>query len=257
MNVELVLAPNPGLLTGPGTNTWIVRSTDSAVIIDPGPTIPSHMDAITEAVRGIAVAAVLVTHTHPDHAPAANGIAQRVGAPAIGFGAGPDFSPDHLIADGESVPFGGTEAVCIATPGHTPDSVCYRIGDALFAGDHIMGGSTVVVEDMSDYLNSLHKLGNTGLDVLYPGHGPVIDAPDAVIAEYIEHRLERERQILSALHDGAVSVGSVVSDVYRDVDPSLHPLAAVSVMSHLEKLRREGVVNIDEEPAWDSKVVLR
>ena len=120
-----------------------------------------------------------------------------------------------------------------------------------------MGGSTVVVEDMSDYLNSLRKLGETGIDVLYPGHGPVIDAPDSVIASYIEHRLERERQILSALRGASDSVGSVVGDVYRDVDPSLHPLAAVSVMAHLEKLRREGLVIVDEEPTWDSSVTLR
>jgi glyoxylase-like metal-dependent hydrolase (beta-lactamase superfamily II) len=256
MNVDLVLAPNPGPLTGAGTNTWIVHSRDAAVIIDPGPTIPAHLDAIVRGIGDAAVAAVLVTHTHPDHAPAANGLAERFGCPAVGFAVGPEFSPDRRVADGDAVPFGGLEAVCIATPGHTPDSVCFRIGDALFAGDHIMGGSTVVVEDMSDYLNSLRKLGQTGLEVLYPGHGPVIDAPDSIIEQYIEHRLERERQITSALSNGAGSVGAVVTAVYHDVDRSLHPLAAVSVMAHLEKLRRDGRVVIGEDPTWDSRVTL-
>ena len=257
MNVDLVLAPNPGLFTGPGTNTWVITSRGESVIIDPGPVIESHLAAIRANASSAEVRAVLVTHTHPDHAPAANGLAEDLGVPAIGSAAGPGFRPDRLIADGEGVGFGGLEAVCVTTPGHTPDSVCFRVRDALFTGDHIMGGSTVVVEEMSDYLESLRKLHSTGLETLYPGHGPAIDTPDATIAEYLSHRLERESQILDAVGRGAGSVGGIVIEVYRDVDPALHPMAATSVAAHLEKLSIEGLVEVEAEPTWESEVRLR
>jgi glyoxylase-like metal-dependent hydrolase (beta-lactamase superfamily II) len=257
VNIERVLAPNPGPMTGPGTNSWVVRSGDESIVIDPGPIIESHLGAIRKALHETEVCAVLVTHTHPDHAPAANVLAAEFEIPAIGNRPGPEFSPDRLIADGESVGFGDLQAVCVETPGHTPDSVSYRIRDTLFVGDHIMGGSTVMVEDMDDYLKSLRKLQSTGLKALYPGHGPVIDAPEVIIADYVAHRLEREDQILSALAGGAGSVGAIVSDVYHDVDPALHPAAAVSVVAHLAKLRSDGVVESPAEPTWDSEVRLR
>lgn len=256
MRVDLVLAPNPGPLTGPGTNTWVIASVGESVIVDPGPAVASHVEAVIAAAADTRVRGVLVTHAHPDHAPAANRVADELDAPAIGSAPGSDFSPDRAIADGESVGFGDVEAVCVATPGHTPDSVCYRILNTLFTGDHIMGGSTVVVEDMSDYLGSLRKLHDTGLETLYPGHGPVMDAADATIADYISHRLERERQILEALERGASSVGAVVADVYRDVDPALHSVASVSVVAHLEKLGSEGLIELAPEPSWDSRVGL-
>lgn len=257
MNIELVLAPNPGPMTGLGTNSWVVRSGGEAILIDPGPIIESHLDAIRQVLTEAELRAVLVTHTHPDHAPAANPLAAEYRVPAIGYRPGPDFRPDRQIADGESVGFGDLQAVCLVTPGHTPDSVSYRIRDTLFVGDHIMGGSTVMVEDMGDYLNSLRKLQSTGLEALYPGHGPVIDAPEAVIADYVAHRLEREDQILTALAAGAGSLGAIVSNVYRDVDSALHPAAAVSVAAHLAKLRSDGLVESDPNPTWDSEVRLR
>ncbi len=257
MIVDVVLAPNPGLFTGPGTNTWVITARGESVIIDPGPVIESHLEAIKTAVSGTVVRAVLVTHTHPDHAPAANGLATQLGVPAVGSAPGPEFNPDRSIADGGGVGFGDIEAVCVATPGHTPDSVSYRVRNTLFTGDHIMGGSTVVVEDMSDYLGSLEKLHGTGLETLFPGHGPVIDSPDATIAEYISHRLEREAQILDALERGADSVGSIVTEVYRDVNEALHPMAAMSVAAHLEKLSVDGRVEVEPEPTWEAEVRLR
>ena len=145
--------------------------------------------------------------------------------------------------------------MAIATPGHTPDSTCYRIDDALFTGDHIMGGSTVIVEDMADYIASLHSVYGTGVATIYPGHGPVIDDPDTVIAEYIAHRTEREGQILAAVRAGADSVGAVVEAVYHDVDPSLHPAAALSVNAHLRKLADEGEVTFpDPDLGWAAGV---
>lgn len=254
MRVGRVLAPNPGLLTGPGTNSWIVWSEGEAIVIDPGPDLDEHVDAIVTALVDSTPVAVLVTHTHLDHAPAANGLAARLGVPAIGPASGPGFSPDRLIADGQSVVFGSTEAVCVATPGHTPESVSYRIDDVLFAGDHIMGGSTVMVEDMIEYMHALHRLRGTGLVTVYPGHGPVIDAPDELFTEYIEHRLEREQEILRSLEHGADTLGGIVLDVYADVNPALHPAAAVSVAAHLRKLVIDGLVRCEDDPGWDSAV---
>jgi glyoxylase-like metal-dependent hydrolase (beta-lactamase superfamily II) len=256
VNIDLILAPNPGLMTGPGTNTWIVSSGDDAIVIDPGPRIPTHESAVDDALAGLSPVAVLVTHTHPDHAPAANPLASRLGVPAIGFAEGPGFRPDRRVADGDIVAFGAASAVCVTTPGHTPDSVSYRVGDTLFSGDHIMGGSTVVIEDMTDYLDSLRRLRGTGLTTIHPGHGPVVTAPDELITEYIEHRLDRERQILAALESGATTVGEIVVAVYHDVDPALHPVAAMSVAAHLAKLAAEGTVEVEPEPRWDDGVRL-
>lgn len=255
MRVDRVLAPNPSLMTGPGTNTWVVSSEGEAIVIDPGPEIPQHARAIRAALSDLEPQAVLVTHTHPDHAPLANPLADDLGVPAIGFAPGPDFSPSRVIADGEDVAFGALRAVAVATPGHTPDSTCYRVGDALFTGDHIMGGSTVIVEDMADYLNSLRILHGTGLAVLYPGHGPVMDEPDPVIAEYLAHRLERETQILGAVRSGARTVGEVVELVYADIGPAIHPAAAISVHAHLRKLDADGEVRFaPNDGGWTAAV---
>jgi glyoxylase-like metal-dependent hydrolase (beta-lactamase superfamily II) len=242
MRIDLVLAPNPSVMTGPGTNTWIVSSDGEAIVIDPGPVIAEHIDAIRRAVGALVPRAVLVTHTHPDHAPAANGLASDLGVPAVGPAPGPDFRPDTTIADGERVGFGASAAVAIATPGHTPDSTSYRVDDVLFTGDHIMGGSTVMIEDMADYMASLRVVQGVGLKRIYPGHGPVIEDPDHLISAYIDHRLEREQQILAAVRSGAASVGAVVEAVYADVDRALHPAAALSVGAHLLKLAADGAV---------------
>ncbi len=241
--VTTVLAPNPGLYTGPGTNSYVVAAAGEAVVIDPGPTIPAHLDAIRRAIGASMPRAVLVTHTHPDHAPAANELAADLGVPALGWGPGPQFSPDGRLADGDLVRFGDAAAEAVATPGHTADHLCFQVGDLLFTGDHIMGGSTVVIEDLAAYLHSLQRLLPRRLRRLHPGHGPAIDDPDTVIREYIEHRLDRERQVLAALAGGAATVGEVVEVVYAGVDRALHPIAAHSVAAHLRKLAAEGRVS--------------
>jgi glyoxylase-like metal-dependent hydrolase (beta-lactamase superfamily II) len=238
--VELILAPNPGLMTGPGTNTWIVDDAGEAVIIDPGPRLQENGDAIRTRVAGLRPVAVLVTHSHPDHAPAANPLADEFGIPTIGFADGPHFIADRTVVDGDEVGIGDISLRVVATPGHTADSICFRLGDDLFTGDHVMGGSTVVVEDMGDYMASLERLVGTGLRRLYPGHGPIIDQPDEVLTTYLAHRRDRERQIVGALHAGATSVDGIVSMVYQDVDPALHPVAAVSVAAHLLALVADG-----------------
>lgn len=242
MKIELVLAPNPGIMTGPGTNTWIVSDAGRAAVIDPGPMIPAHLDAVVTALADHTPVAVLVTHTHPDHAPAANPLGSRLGVPVIGPAAGPDFSPDRRIADGDTVAVGAGTIVALATPGHTSDSTCYLADGALFTGDHIMGGSTVMVEDMTAYMTSLQRVLDTAPRVIHPGHGPVIDDPATVVAGYLAHRREREAQILAAVRAGAATVGAVVAAVYADIDAALHPAAAVSVDAHLRALAAAGRV---------------
>ncbi|OFW67425.1 MAG: hypothetical protein A2Z12_03175 [Actinobacteria bacterium RBG_16_68_21] len=254
MNIDVVLAPNPGPFTGPGTNTWVLSSEGAVIVIDPGPIDASHRQAVLAALEGLCPVAVLVTHLHSDHAPAANGLAARLDVPAIGPASGSGFRPDRLVSDGDVVACGAIGVVAVATPGHSAESTCYRAENALFTGDHIMGGSTVFVENMIDYLNSLRRLRGTGLDRLFPGHGPVMHDPNAVIDEYIDHRLERESQILRAVRAGARTVGDVVGAVYREVDPMLHPAAAISVTAHLRKLDADGLVFFGGETDWSAPV---
>lgn len=241
MNVQRVLAPNPGPFTGPGTNTYVVEDGGAVVVVDPGPDDERHLEAIVAALAGRRPQFVVVTHTHEDHAPLANRLAATLDAETAGAAPGPGFEPDRLLVDGDVV--GMLRAV--ATPGHSPDHLCYLAGRALFTGDHIMGGSSVMVEDLSAYLASLRRLQELDLEVLYPGHGPAEHDPQAVIAGYIAHRLERERQILDAIAAGAGTVEGIVARVYGDVDPALHPAAAVSVRAHLRKLVDEGTIAED------------
>jgi glyoxylase-like metal-dependent hydrolase (beta-lactamase superfamily II) len=243
VNIESILAPNPGWFTGPGTNTYLVMADGDVVIIDPGPVIPQHLDAVMETASGYHVAGVLVTHTHPDHAPAANRVGAHFGVPVYGFGPGPEFEPTHLLRDGDPVVVGNTELIAVHTPGHTADHLCFRTGPVLFTGDHIMGGSTVIIEDAAEYMRSLHKVAGLGVEIIYPGHGPVMDKAGAVIAGYIRHREMRESQIIASLRDGAGTVGDLVREIYRDVDPALHPAAAAQVIVQLRKLADEGRVS--------------
>lgn len=244
MRVSLLRAPNPGLFTGEGTNTWIVESAGAAAVIDPGPVLPGHLTAIRLALEGLDPVAVFVTHTHPDHAPAANQLAAGLGVPSYGCGPGPGFLPDVEMRDGQSVQLGDIEVTALHTPGHTADHVCYLAERSLFSGDHVIGGSTVVVEYMAEYLDSVRRLQQFEIATIYPGHGPVITDPSGTLQYYLEHRLEREREILEAVRDGAASLGAIVASVYAEVDRSFHFAAAQSVGAHLRKLADEGLVEI-------------
>lgn len=240
MRIERVLASNAGPFTGPGTNTWLLESAGEVVVIDPGPIEDPHFEAIVAAIGQRSVASVLVTHSHSDHAPLANPLAKELGVPAYGHSAGPDFDPDLLLSDGSTVPVGEIVLQVIYTPGHSDDHLCFLTGRILFTGDHIMGGSSVMVEDMGRYLRSLERLQAIELERLYPGHGEEIDEPQAVISWYLAHRMQREQEILDAIAGGATDVDAIVEIVYREVDQSLHPLAARSVAAHLRKLEQEG-----------------
>jgi hydroxyacylglutathione hydrolase len=240
MRIERILANNPGPFTGPGTNTWLLEDGGDVVVIDPGPVDAGHLEQIVARVAGSTPVGVLVTHTHVDHAPLANRLARELGVPAFGHSAGPDFEPDLVLVDGSELAIGSARLGVIHTPGHADDHLCFRVGDVLFTGDHIMGGSSVMVEDMGSYLASLTRLRGTGLTRLHPGHGEDMDQPDEVIDWYLAHRRQRHEQILEAIRSGARSRDEIVEVVYHDVDRALYPLAARSVQAHLELMFEQG-----------------
>ena len=246
MKIERVLANNPGVFTGPGTNSWILDDgVGSVIVIDPGPVDTKHGRAIVDRIGKRTVEAVLVTHTHIDHAPLANPLARDLEVPAVGYAPGPHFEPDWRLLDGATLDVGELGVKVIHTPGHADDHLCFRAGNVLFTGDHIIGGSSVMVDDMGPYLRSLEKLRGTGLERLHPGHGDDMDHPDAVIDWYLAHRRQRHEQIFQAVIDGHFTIPEIVEVVYQDVDSSLHPLAARSVAAHLTLLSDEGRIALE------------
>lgn len=252
--VRRLTAPNPSLMTGPGTNSYLVGR-DSLVVIDPGPDEEEHLEALAEAAGG-RLAAVIVTHTHPDHAPGARHLAETTGAVVLGYEARDGFRPDRRIGEGDVVTEGDLALRAVHTPGHASDHLCYLIEEdepLLFSGDHVMGGSTVVIAppdgDMSAYLAALERLLELSppLHAIAPGHGAALADPERVLRDYIAHRLARERAVLAALsarHRAVVT--ELVADVYTDVPEELHPIARYSVWAHLLKLRDEGLASSPE-----------
>lgn len=246
--VRRLTAPNPSLMTGPGTNSYLIGER-RLVAIDPGPRDEGHLQALAEAAGG-RLAAVVVTHTHPDHAPGARRLSQLTGAVVLGHSAGEDFVPDRRLEEGDLVELGDFPLSVLHTPGHASDHLCYlseRSGRLLFSGDHVMGGSTVVIAppdgDMAAYLASLERLLelSPALGAIAPGHGPGLSDPSAVLRDYIAHRLARESAILAALSGRhQATIEELVHDVYTDVPAVFHPIARYSVWAHLLKLADEG-----------------
>ena len=242
--VRRILAPNPGLMTGPGTNTYLV-GIDEIAVIDPGPDDAGHLDAVA-ACGGDRIRWIAVTHTHPDHAPGAAGLKDRTGAEVVGFDARDGFTPDRSVGEGFRLEATEFRLTAVHTPGHASNHLCWLLQQErlLFSGDHVMQGSTVVISppdgDMSAYLDSLRRVQALRLRAIAPGHGHVIEDPKAVVAYYLTHRAEREAAILAALRAGAVTVDAIVARVYVDVAGELHPVARRSVHAHLLKLAAEG-----------------
>ncbi len=245
-----VLAPNPGLMTGPGTNTYVLRSADLAVVIDPGPASDKHIEAVSAALSGCSTKAILLTHHHPDHAEGAREFAEYLDAPLAGHPS--KLEIDIPLEDGSFLEVGSLKLTAMHTPGHSSDHLCFYLPEerVAFTGDHLMGGNTSVIAppdgSMRDYLESLRKLGRTRPTFALPGHGQPLPEPVAAIGWYIEHRLERERAILKLLRSvapEAVEVGEIVEALYSDIPRSVHRIAEFSVWAHLIKLEQEGEVS--------------
>jgi len=246
-----VLAPNPGVFTGPGTNTYLIGREEIAVL-DPGPDDESHLDAVAAAGDG-RIRWILTTHTHPDHAPGAAGLKARTGADVFGFAARDEFEPDTAIGDGFVLDGPDFSLRAVHTPGHASNHLCYVLENegVLFSGDHIMSGSTVVITppdgDMAVYLDSLALVRALPLTAIAPGHGSLIEDPVAKIDEYVVHRLCRERKVVDALRAaGRATVDDLVPGVYDDVDADRHSIARNSLWAHLRKLGGEGRARSDD-----------
>ena len=260
--VRRVTAPNAGPMTGPGTNTYLVAcpQTRRWTVIDPGPTDEAHLQAVLAAADG-PIERIVVTHTHRDHSPGAAPLSKATGAPVLGRVAlhpawqDPDFSPASQPVDGERLVLGPEATLRVLhTPGHASNHLCFLLEQErlLFTGDHVMQGSTVVINppdgDMSAYLRSLHALLEEDLDGLAPGHGFLVDEPHAVLRALIRHRLRRESKVLAALRQAApCPAETLLPLVYDDVPESLHALARRSLLAHLLKLRDDGVAQSDQE----------
>ena len=246
--VRRIVAPNPSLMTGPGTGTYLVGDpAGDLAVIDPGPDDNVHLDRIVEA-GGERIRWVLVTHTHMDHSPGVAGLVARTGATSVGFEPREGFAPAVLAGDGWTVELGGTTLRALHTPGHASNHLCWLLEEEglLFSGDHIMNGSTVVIApldgDMAAYLDQLERLRALGLVAIAPGHGKLITDPEAKIDEYLTHRRAREAQVASELESlgEGTTVDALVARMYADVAPALHPVAKFSVWAHLRKLAAEG-----------------
>lgn len=256
--VRRLLAPNGSFMTGPGTNTYLLGTREIAVI-DPGPAIHQHIERILE-VAGAPIRSILVTHTHPDHSPAARELAARTGARLYGQAAPPgpqqdkSFKPDRRLEDGDTVSGPGFELRAVHTPGHASNHLCYAWDERrwLFTGDHIMNGSTVVINppdgNMSDYLRSLRRVAEMDIATLAPGHGALLDEPRRVAEWIIHHRLEREAKIVEAVRQaGAATVEELVDSVYDDVPEYLHRVAQRSLLAHLLRLEEEGQASCSDK----------
>ncbi len=304
--VRRVIAENPSKFTYHGTGTYIVGGNSAGkgdvVVIDPGPRLDSHRDALAAALAGCNVRAILITHCHADHSPLAAWLAAETGASTFAFGphgddawdigedppevlaaeereaadrralaeaAGADavgdepvvdestdreFRPDVTVDTGDVVASGSRWTMtALHTPGHTSNHTCFTLDDGtsrtIFTGDHVMGWSTTVVSppdgDMADYLDSLRTVAGRGDDVAIPTHGPPIHGPSTFVAQLIDHRLERERQVLDAVRSGFDTIPAIVERLYVDVRRELFKPARRSVLAHLVKLVDDGIVVVE------------
>ncbi len=281
--VRRILAPNPSPYTYTGTQTWLVGADNEIAVIDPGPNGSGmsigdpkldqnthkdlhgegHVDAILAAVGDAKITAIICTHTHRDHSPAAIPLKAATGAPIIGCpplnlsddgprsdsAFDPDYAPDTILSDGDTVSGKGWTLEAVTTPGHTSNHICYALREsgALFTGDHVMKWSTSVVSppdgNMSDYMTSLQKLYDRDDRIYYPAHGPAVEKPRQLVRGMIGHRKSRERQILKILNHGPSAIPAMVEHMYKGLDPRLKGAAGRSVLAHLVDLESKGQIS--------------
>ena len=274
--IRRIIARNPGPFTFRGTGTYVVGEGQVAVI-DPGPDLPEHVEALLMDLAGEEVTHILVTHTHRDHSPAAAAVKEATGAPTYGFGphaggrrgeAGVeeggdwDFTPDIVVKDGDEIAGNGWRFEAVHTPGHTSNHLCFALPDqgVLFSGDHVMGWSTSVIAppdgDMASYMASLDKLLGRRNSVYWPTHGPAITEPKEHVRAFIAHRREREAGIVECLRAGVGQVDAMVERLYLGLDPSLRRAAGRSVLAHLLDLIARGAVACDGPPSVESRFKL-
>jgi glyoxylase-like metal-dependent hydrolase (beta-lactamase superfamily II) len=264
--IARVLAHNPSAFTYYGTQTYLVGDGEVAVV-DPGPDLSDHVEALIRAIGDRRVVAIMCTHTHRDHSPASRALAEVMGAPIIGCAplalesVGPradaafdgEYTPDRVLADGESVEVDGRSITAVATPGHTSNHLCFAVGDALLTGDHVMGWSTTVVVppdgEMAAYMASLDKLRQRQDRVFYPAHGPPVTNPQQYVRGLMGHRMQREKQILRLVSEKARDIPDIVVNAYPGLDPRLETAAGGSVLAHLLDLEKRRLV-VQSEHQW-------
>lgn len=268
--VGRVLAPNPSPFTYTGTQTYVVGADDVAVI-DPGPDEPAHLAALLAAIAGRAVRAILCTHTHRDHSPAAAPLSAQTGAPIIGCAPltldddGPRadaafdaaYRPDRVLKDGDQITGAGWTIEAVATPGHTSNHLCFALIQeaALFTGDHVMGWSTSVISppdgDMAAYMASMQRLLDRTDAIYYPAHGDPVENPQRLVRGMMGHRKQREGQIVRFLQrNGTSEIPDMVAEMYKGVDPRLYSAAGRSVLAHLIDLDGRGIAAATGDGRW-------
>jgi glyoxylase-like metal-dependent hydrolase (beta-lactamase superfamily II) len=279
--IRRIVARNPGPFTFTGTGTYLIGRGKVAVV-DPGPDLAAHVEALLHALRGETITHILITHTHIDHSPAAAAVKAATGAPTYGFGPhgsgraedhtavgaveeGGDhaFKPDVRLHDGDVVTGEGWLVEAVHTPGHTSNHLCYALAEeqALFSGDHVMGWSTSVIAppdgDMQAYMHSLDKLLPREDRIYWPTHGRPIDDPKPYVRAFIAHRRERTDAILARLHAGDETIAEIVTHVYEGLDPRLVLAARRSAFAHVIALVETGRIESDGPPRLDGRYKLR
>lgn len=263
-----VTQDNPGMFTGPGTNTYVIGGGGGpAFVLDPGEEDDAHFEAILNAVGDRKVTAVLISHTHRDHWPLAPRVAEHTGAEVRAFSEQPPFTAGPRLEDGSRLAAGGTTLVALHTPGHASDHLCFLLEEerAVFTADLVMGWSTSIIAppdgNLNQYMASLERLlelgQGPGIEVLHPGHGESIKPPLDRIREIHHHRQQRTDQALEAIAAGVATIPEMVERIYTDVDPKLHGPAAFSLRAHLDALVEEGKVVESAQGRYEPNVTSR
>lgn len=272
-DLRLIRAPNPSPMTEAGTNSWLISDRGQAMLIDPGPALPAHHAALMQALAGLELVAILVTHSHLDHSAGVPALAQATGAPVLALGphftgqsprmaalqaqgltAGAegidhDFRPDQGLTDGQPLRLGRFEVDAIRTPGHTANHMAFACGGLLFSGDHAMGWASSLISppdgDMGDYMASLDRLAARDWRRMLPGHGAPVEDPAARLAELTRHRRQREAEILAAVTDTPADAATIARAVYRDTPAALMGAATRNVLAHLVDLHDRSLIRTE------------